>query len=149
MWGWARATLNVLSMYWFCHILQVKLHYCTKARSKRITWTHFRAHWNQCCTTAFYEETLDHIPELPVRTTSRLSNVTIINEQSVLSGLLSLNCNKTPGPNKIHLCLLKNFATSLCKSIHNLFDQSLYTGELPTDWKNANVTPVHKKGSRS
>ena len=30
-----------------------------------------------------------------------------------------------------------------------MFDQSLHAGELPTDWKNANVTPIHKKGSRS
>ena len=30
--GRAWATLNVLSMHWFCHFLQVTLHYCTKAR---------------------------------------------------------------------------------------------------------------------
>ena len=86
--------------------------------------------------TSFNEESLDHIPELPERTTSRLSDV-IITEQSMLSGLLHLNSNKTPGPNTrtIHPCLLKSCATSLCKSIHYLFDQSLYSGEHPTDWK--------------
>lgn len=30
-----------------------------------------------------------------------------------------------------------------------MFNQSLYTGELTADWKNANVTPIHKKGSKS
>ena len=47
--------------------------------------------------TTFNEENLDHIPELPERTTSRPSNITIT-EQSVLSGLFHLNSNKTPSP---------------------------------------------------
>ena len=67
----------------------------------------------------------------------------------MLSGLLRLNSNKTPDPDTIHPCLLKNCVTSLCKSIHYLFDQSLYSEELPTDWINANITPIHKKGSRN
>ena len=98
--------------------------------------------------TAFSEETLDHIPELSERTTSRLSQITIT-EQSVLSRLLCLDSNKTPGPDQIHPCLLKNCAASLCTPICQLFKQSLYTGELPADWKNANVTHIHKKGSKS
>ena len=97
--------------------------------------------------TTFSEETLDHniITELSVRTTSRLSEITIT-EQLVLSKLLRLNSNKTPGPDKMHPCLLKNCAASLCKPVCYLFNQSLYTGELPAEWKNANVTPIHKKG---
>ena len=42
--------------------------------------------------TTFSEETLDHIPELPIRTTSRLSKITIT-EQLVLCKLLRLNSN--------------------------------------------------------
>ena len=98
--------------------------------------------------TTFSEEDLDYIPELPERTTSRLSEITIT-EQLVLSKLLHLNSNKTPGPDKVHPCLLKNCVASLCKPICYLFNQSLYTGELPADWKNANVTPIHKKGLKS
>ena len=80
------------------------------------------------------EETLDYIPELSERATSRLSEITIA-EQLVLSKLLRLNSNKTPGSDKIHPCLLKNCAASLCKPICYLFNQSLHTGELPADWK--------------
>ena len=42
--------------------------------------------------TKFNKETLDHIPELPERTTSRLFYV-IITEQLMLSGLFCLNSN--------------------------------------------------------
>ena len=58
-----------------------------------------------------------------------------ITKQSVLSGLLHLNSNKNPGPDKIYPCLLKNCASSLCKPIYYLFDESLHAGKLPTDWK--------------
>ena len=98
--------------------------------------------------TIFIEETLDHIPELPERIICKSSDITIT-KQSVLSGLLRLNSNRTIGADRIHPCLLKNCASSLCKPIHYLCDQSLYAGEFPTDWNNANVTPIHKKGSRS
>ena len=46
--------------------------------------------------TTFSEEVLDHIPELPERTSSRLSEI-IITEESVFNRLLHLNINKTPG----------------------------------------------------
>ena len=46
--------------------------------------------------TVFSKEALDHIPELLLRTSSRLSGITIT-EQSVLSRLLRLNSNKTSG----------------------------------------------------
>ena len=50
---------------------------------------------------------------------------------------------------KVHHCLLRNCAASLCKLVCYLFNQSLYTGKLLADWKNANITPIHKKGSKS
>ena len=57
--------------------------------------------------TTFIEDTylIDHIPELSEKTMCKLPDITIT-EQSVLSGLLRLNSNKTPGPDKIHPCLL-------------------------------------------
>ena len=71
----------------------------------------------------FSEEALDHIPELPERTFSRLSEI-IITEESVFNRLLHLNINKTPGPDKIHPCLLRSCAASLCKLVRHLFNQS-------------------------
>ena len=85
--------------------------------------------------------TVNILKELPV---ARLFDVTIT-EQFVLSELLHLNCNKTPGPDNL-VCY--NCATSLCKPIRYsyLFNQSLHAGELPTDWKKANITyPIHTR----
>ena len=69
-----------------------------------------------------------HTPELPERTSSRLSKI-IITEESVFSKLLHLNSNKTPGPDNIYPCLLRSCScvASLCKLVCYLFNQSLYT----------------------
>ena len=44
--------------------------------------------------------------------------------------------------------LLKEGAPWLSESLVALFNQSLKSGQLPSDWTSANVTPVHKKGSK-
>ena len=31
----------------------------------------------------------------------------------------------------------------------HIFQQSLNTGEVPEDWRSANITPIHKKGDRA
>ena len=62
--------------------------------------------------------------------------------------LTKLAGNKASGPDLISVNVLRNcpdFDVPLCL----LFNQSLQTGMLPQDWRDANVTPLHKKGPRS
>ena len=40
-------------------------------------------------------------------------------------------------------------AVSLTSQLHYLFQQSLNNGELPLEWKQANITPIFKKGLRT
>ena len=35
------------------------------------------------------------------------------------------------------------------KPLAHIFQQSLDTGEVPEDWRTANITPIHKKGDRA
>ena len=37
----------------------------------------------------------------------------------------------------------------MCKPLQIIFQMSLDKGECPSDWKTANVTPIHKKGDRT
>ena len=43
--------------------------------------------------------------------------------------------------------MLKATATCISKSLSDLFNKSLITGTLPTDWKFARVVPIPKSGS--
>ena len=61
--------------------------------------------------------------------------------------LQRLQPNKASGPDEISINVLRN-CLNFDKPLAILFQQSLDSGKLPQDWKDANVTPLFKKGSR-
>ena len=63
--------------------------------------------------------------------------------------LSNLNASKAAGPDQLSGKLLKATACESAKILQVIFQRSLDTGELPADWKNALITPVFKKASRS
>ena len=52
------------------------------------------------------------------------------------------------GPDGIHPRVLKELPGVLAKLLSSIYQQSWLTREVPTDWKLANVTPIHKKGQK-
>jgi len=63
--------------------------------------------------------------------------------------LLHVNSTKSPGPDNIHPQVLKECAGELSLPLHTLFRKSLNCGKLPQAWKDGNITPIFKKGTRS
>jgi Reverse transcriptase (RNA-dependent DNA polymerase) len=63
--------------------------------------------------------------------------------------LQSIKQNAVMGPDKIPAIVLKKCSASLSNSLAALFTLSLETGELPHEWKEANVTPIHKDGDKT
>jgi len=59
-----------------------------------------------------------------------------------------LKPDKSPGPDNIHPMVLKEAACEVVKPLTMIFQKSVSQGELPNDWKRANVTPIHKKGAK-
>ena len=60
-----------------------------------------------------------------------------------------INTNKAPGPDGIHGCFLKHCSKSLCRPLSIIFKLSYNTGIIPSEWKSANIVPVHKKGDKN
>ena len=71
-----------------------------------------------------------------------------ISEEEVVRHLLNLDPSKSPGPDNIPGLILKQCSTVIAPSLCSLFNHSLKTGTLPSEWKSANVTPVHKKNKK-
>ena len=52
------------------------------------------------------------------------------------------------GPDRIHLRVLKELADVIVRPLSMIFQCSWESGEVPVDWKVANIVPVFKKGNR-
>ena len=73
----------------------------------------------------------------------------VLCEDEVYKVLLNLNPSNTPGPGGLPTTIvLKSCARELKPSLCALFNLSLAEGKLPTEWKDALVVPVHKKGKK-
>ena len=98
----------------------------------------------------FTEENRNDVPEFPEQLNydQAISDVDITQEQ-VFEKLKSLNPDKAPGPDGISTMVLKTCAVQLVVPLCILFNKTLRGGQLPKDWKNAIITPIFKKGTRS
>ena len=52
------------------------------------------------------------------------------------------------GPDRLHPRVLKETARAVAPILQILFSKSLENGEVPDDWKQANIAPIFKKGGR-
>ena len=59
-----------------------------------------------------------------------------------------IDVSKSSGPDKLAGRLLQCLAKEITPVVHYIFTQSLCTGKLPTEWTQANVAPIFKKGSK-
>ena len=71
-----------------------------------------------------------------------------IYENGVFMLLDRIDVPKSYGPDKLPGRLLQSLAKEITPVVHFIFTQSLCTGELPTEWTQANVAPIFKKGSK-
>ena len=60
----------------------------------------------------------------------------------------NLNPNKAHDHDMISICMLKLCGKSSCKPLDLIFQSCIKQGKFPTEWKKANVVPVHKKGDK-
>ena len=63
--------------------------------------------------------------------------------------LQQLDTSKSNGSDGIPTRLLKEAASELAPSVSALFNFSFETGQTPQEWRDATVTPIHKKGTKS
>ncbi len=103
--------------------------------------------FNSFFSSVFTREDTQNLPTVNKRTSEELGEVEI-REEKVLELLRHLQPDKSPGPDGLHPRVLKECAEVLAKPLTYICRSSLLEGCLPQCWKEANVTPVYKKGSR-
>ena len=104
---------------------------------------------NSFLSSVFTEENMECVPECKTRQCNTPVFSVDFTREPVLKKLKQLNSSKSPGPDGLHPCILKELAEELAQSLAQLFTESHAEGKLPDSWKDANVTPLFKKGDKS
>lgn len=97
----------------------------------------------------FTKEPSGDLPEFNTRTVNHPFEKIICNPLVVEKILANLNENKSQGPDKIHPKVLKELKHFISTPLAEIFNRSLEDGKLPQEWKEANITAIYKKGSKS
>ena len=87
------------------------------------------------------------MPTMPQKNYPSITDINI-SVEGVEKLLRNVNIGKACGPDNIPNFILKTCASELAPAITEIFQLSLDTGTLPEDWRNANISPVFKKGNR-
>lgn len=70
------------------------------------------------------------------------------NSQLVQDLLLQPDAHRSMGPEGIHPRVLKELADVIARPLSNIFQQSSECGEVPVDWRMANIVSIFKKGKK-
>ena len=94
-------------------------------------------------------ERVDNVPSCEEKNPECKLNEVLFTKDMVLKKLRNIDSSKSNGPDNIKACVLKELANELCEPLSVLFQKSMTHGTLPSIWKEANVTPLFKKGQKS
>ena len=103
---------------------------------------------NEFFISVFTRDNITSMPEFPDQEySSPLTDITITPEE-VKKMLDNLNPNKSPGPDGIHPRVVRELSSELAKPLRGIFQLTLETGQLPTEWKLGHVSPIFKRAAK-
>ena len=101
---------------------------------------------NQQFTSVFSVEDTTTIPTPPGDVFPSMPDI-VVHFRGVHKLLSNIKPNKASGPDSIPCRVLKEAALELAPVLMDIFNSSLATSMLPSDWKTENIVPVFKKGN--
>ena len=72
----------------------------------------------------------------------------VVTPEVVASKINNMKENKSPGVDGISPKILKETVEQISKPLAHVFNMPLQEGIVPLEWKEANIIPLFKKGSR-
>ena len=103
---------------------------------------------NKFFTSVFTREDLENMLRIEKKHTGDSLMSVDISPEKVLKQLKKLKKHKSAGPDGFHPRVLSETAQAICEPLSLIFNKSLKQGKLPRAWKDGNIVPIFKKGSR-
>ena len=101
---------------------------------------------NEYFASVFTNEPHGNIPILETRTEKEMEYNIISDEIALL--LKNMDGNKSPSPDGYHPCFIKELADFIIEPIGIIFRNSMESGTIPSQWKEARVSAIYKKGNK-
>ena len=80
-------------------------------------------------------------------TEERIQSITF-SESDVIKIIRTLDVNKAHGHDNISVRMIKLCINSVAHPLTLIFQNSMAAGTFPTQWKRANIVPIHKKNDK-
>ena len=106
--------------------------------------------FNKKFQTAFSRDDGRPLPTMEKRTNCVCKiDLSVFSASNILKYLLNLDVHKAPGVDGMHPSVLKNCASIFAVCLSRLFIVSYTSGIVPNAWKESNISPIFKKGTRT
>ena len=106
---------------------------------------------NNYFASVFTEEDVQNMPEMPASNFTKefvkLEDIEI-SEEIVIKSIDRMKPNKAAGVDGLTTTFIKEIKLEVVKPMVEIFKRSMDEGQIPLEWKRANVTAIFKKGSK-
>ena len=97
----------------------------------------------------FTDKDTTSFPAVDLTGTPLISNSIEFTPEMVCNKIMSLHNSKSPGPHGWPIPIIKSVSKFIAIPLSIIFSKSFNSGTLTHDWKDVQVTPIHKKGARN
>ena len=97
---------------------------------------------NRFFASVFTLEDLVHIPDAETEGVKKYMDPLRVTHGEIVRRIQKLRKNAASGPDGLSPRLLQDFASSFATPLEIIFNRSVHTGKIPSDWRIANVTPI-------
>jgi Reverse transcriptase (RNA-dependent DNA polymerase)/Endonuclease-reverse transcriptase len=98
---------------------------------------------------AFTRENVETVPEPQENHDGEQISHVRVTVKDVKNKIRRLRRDAASGPDGIGPAILMEMCNEFAPIMAQIFNKSLQTGDVPEDWREANVTPIFKKGTRT